>query len=48
MDLPSGSMGPKAEAAATFVEETGGVAIIGALEEATAIMAGEAGTRVEG
>lgn len=46
MDLAVGSMGPKAEAAAWFVEESGGVAVIGALEDATAMVAGAAGTRV--
>lgn len=44
--LPEGSMGPKAEAAAGFVERTGGVAAIGALEDAVGILRGEAGTRV--
>jgi carbamate kinase len=44
--LPSGSMGPKAEAAARFVEATGGRAAIGALADATAILRGEAGTQV--
>jgi carbamate kinase len=47
MSLASGSMGPKAEAAATFVEQGGRVAVIGPLEEAVAMMAGKAGTRVE-
>lgn len=46
MALADGSMGPKAEAAAWFVEETGGVAVIGALEDAVAMLAGEAGTSV--
>ena len=46
LGLPSGSMGPKAEAAATFVRETGGLAGIGALPDAAAILAGRAGTRV--
>lgn len=41
-----GSMGPKAEAAARFVESTGRTAAIGALEAASAILAGEAGTRI--
>jgi carbamate kinase len=40
-------MGPKAEAAADFVERTGGRAAIGALDDAAAIVRGEAGTRVE-
>jgi carbamate kinase len=46
LDLPVGSMGPKAWAAARFVERTGGVAAIGALEDAAAVLRGEAGTRV--
>jgi len=45
--LAVGSMGPKAEAAAEFVERAGGVAVIGALEEAAAMLVGEAGTRIE-
>ena len=43
-----GSMGPKVEAAAEFVRRTGGFAAIGALEDAVAIMAGRAGTRIVG
>ncbi len=39
-----GSMGPKVEAAATFVRETGRWAAIGALEDALAIVEGRAGT----
>jgi carbamate kinase len=46
--LPAGSMGPKAEAACRFVEQTGGRAAIGALEDAAALAAGEAGTQVLG
>jgi carbamate kinase len=46
MDLPAGSMGPKAEAACRFVERTGGRAAIGALEDAAALAAGTAGTQV--
>jgi hypothetical protein len=46
MRLSSGSMGPKAEAAARFVRETGGTAVIGALTDARAMLAGDAGTRV--
>ncbi|MFN8620749.1 MAG: carbamate kinase [Chloroflexota bacterium] len=41
-----GSMGPKVEAACAFVRETGGVAGIGALADAAAILRGEAGTLV--
>jgi carbamate kinase len=44
--LPSGSMGPKAEAAARFVEAGGRLAAIGALRDATAALAGKAGTLV--
>lgn len=44
--LAAGSMAPKAEAAADFVEQTGKVAAIGALDDAAAIVRGEAGTRV--
>jgi carbamate kinase len=46
LDLAAGSMGPKAEAAARFVEASGGMAAIGALEDAVAMLAGAAGTRV--
>jgi carbamate kinase len=42
----SGSMGPKVQAACRFVEESGRVAGIGRLEDAAAILAGRAGTRV--
>lgn len=44
--LPAGSMGPKAEAACRFVEQTGGRAAIGALEDAAALVAGTKGTQV--
>ncbi|MGH8867633.1 MAG: carbamate kinase [Actinomycetes bacterium] len=43
-DFPAGSMGPKVEAACRFVELTGDMAAIGALEDAVRILAGEAGT----
>ena len=46
LEFPAGSMGPKVEAACRFAESTGGVAAIGALGEAAAIVAGEAGTIV--
>jgi carbamate kinase len=39
-------MGPKVEAACRFVERTGGWAAIGPLEEASAVVAGTAGTRI--
>lgn len=47
LDLPAGSMGPKAEAAARFVEGSGGRAVIAALEDASDALRGEAGTLVE-
>jgi carbamate kinase len=47
MSFAPGSMGPKVEAACEFVERTGGIAGIGALEDAAAILAGEAGTLIE-
>ena len=46
LGLPAGSMGPKAEACANFVERTGGRAVIGALGQAAEIVAGCAGTQV--
>lgn len=45
--FPAGSMGPKVEAACSFVKETGGFAAIGALEEIEAILDGRAGTRID-
>ena len=41
-----GSMGPKVDAAAQFVEGGGKVAVIAALREAAAALAGDAGTRI--
>jgi carbamate kinase len=46
LEFPAGSMGPKVDAACRFVELTGGVAAIGRLEDASAIVRGEAGTVV--
>ncbi len=46
-DFPAGSMGPKVEAACTFVENTGRRATIGALEDIQGMVAGEAGTVIE-
>lgn len=46
LGFAEGSMGPKVEAACDFVERTGGVAVIGALEEAESLLRGEAGTRI--
>lgn len=43
----NGSMGPKVDAACRFARETGRPAFIGSLAEAAAVIAGEAGTRVE-
>jgi carbamate kinase len=42
----AGSMGPKVDAAARFVEATGGRAAIGALEDIAGIIEGHAGTQV--
>ncbi|MGW3952076.1 carbamate kinase [Streptomyces sp. NPDC004752] len=44
--FPEGSMGPKAEAVARFVEHTGGLAAIGALDAAYEIVHGRSGTLV--
>lgn len=44
--FPQGSMGPKVEAVCRFVELTGGMAAIGALPDAAAMLRGEAGTVV--
>ena len=46
LGLPAGSMGPKVEAVCRFVELTGDMAAIGRLEDATKIIAGQAGTIV--
>ena len=45
-EFPAGSMGPKVEAVCRFVEVTGAMAAIGRLEDAAAILRGEAGTIV--
>lgn len=46
-DFPAGSMGPKVEAAADFARSRpGGVAVIGALDDLSEIIAGTKGTRV--
>ena len=42
----AGSMNPKVDAACRFAEATGGVSAIGALDQAAAILAGEAGTTI--
>ena len=44
--FPAGSMGPKVEAVCRFVEKTGGMAAIGRLQDAAALLAGTAGTMV--
>lgn len=46
LELPAGSMGPKVEAAASFVRDPGGRAAIGGLAEAAAVLAGRSGTTV--
>jgi carbamate kinase len=46
LGLAAGSMGPKVEAASRFAEATGGRAVIGALEDAAALLGGTAGTTV--
>jgi carbamate kinase len=47
LSLAAGSMGPKAQAAAQFVNRTGRPAAIGTLGELRGVVAGERGTRVE-
>jgi carbamate kinase len=44
--FPAGSMGPKVAAARQFVTETSGRAAIGSLDDATAVVAGSAGTQL--
>jgi carbamate kinase len=46
-DFAPGSMRPKIEAAMGFVAETGRSASIGRLEDAAAVVAGVAGTRID-
>lgn len=46
LSFAAGSMGPKVEAACSFVAATGRWAAIGALQDGVAIVAGEAGTRI--
>jgi len=46
IDFAQGSMGPKVRAACTFVEQTGGVAAIGSIANAAALLRGETGTTV--
>jgi carbamate kinase len=47
MSLPAGSMGPKAEAAISFVRRTGRRAAIGTLAELQGVVSWEQGTRIE-
>lgn len=47
LSFAPGSMGPKIEAACDFVEQTGGMAGIGGLSDASALLTGAAGTVVE-
>jgi len=44
--FPEGSMGPKVQAACTFVERTGGRAMIGSIADTPALLRGEAGTTI--
>jgi carbamate kinase len=46
MSFAAGSMAPKVAAACEFVEQTGGLAGIGQLKDAQAILTGEAGTAI--
>ncbi len=46
MDLPAGSMGPKAAAAAEFVAGTGKRAVIGSLDGIDALVDGSGGTQI--
>lgn len=48
MQFAAGSMAPKVAAACEFVDSTGGVAAIGRLEDAHALLSGAAGTRILG
>ena len=45
-EFAAGSMGPKVRAACSFVEDTGGLAAIGSIEDTPALLRGEAGTIV--
>ena len=45
-EFAAGSMGPKVRAACQFVEETGGLAAIGSIEDTPALLRGEVGTTV--
>jgi carbamate kinase len=45
-EFAAGSMGPKVRAACQFVQQTGGFAAIGSIDDAPALLAGTAGTSV--
>jgi carbamate kinase len=45
-EFAAGSMGPKVKAACLFVEETGGLAVIGSIADTPALLRGEVGTVV--
>jgi carbamate kinase len=45
-EFAAGSMGPKVKAACSFVEETGGIAVIGSIADTPALLRGETGTVV--
>ena len=46
VEFAAGSMGPKVKAACEFVQQTGGVAAIGSIDDVQRLLTGEAGTRV--
>jgi carbamate kinase len=45
-EFAAGSMGPKVRAACEFVQQTGGFASIGSIDDAQRLLTGDAGTRV--
>jgi carbamate kinase len=45
-EFAAGSMGPKVRAACSFVEQTGGQAVIGSITDTPALLRGDAGTTV--
>ena len=45
-DFAAGSMGPKVEAVCRFVEQTGGRAVVGSLDQVLEMLEGSAGTQV--
>ena len=47
LPFPAGSMGPKVQAACAFVRGSGKRSLVGALDQITALLAGEAGTVIE-